>query len=207
MFVDRLFSQRLITQEEYSRLRNLPTSFDQSRFLLNDVLPSKSQEHYYAFIECLKRTEGQAHIAEMLAKSSSGSARRKTASTERRADEKPLDDHMSRTDRLEGVVTRVERIEVAKRIQRHWRHIGEALGPDPKFARHDLDGFEEMKNNRDRAQVMLDVWSERNYVKATRRMLILALREEEYGQLIRDVFMCDPDDVSPFPSEHINRAR
>ena len=96
---------------------------------------------------------------------------------------------------LDEMVTRQELRYVAKRISSKWRYVGEALGPDPKFARHDLDGFDEMRNNRDRAQAMLDAWLEKNHEKATRRVLILALKEEGYGQLIRDVFKCDPDNV------------
>ena len=96
---------------------------------------------------------------------------------------------------LDDVVSDDERIDVAKEIRAKWRHVGEALGPDPKFRANDLDGFEEKKNNRDRAQAMLDAWAQKHHKRATRRQLILALKKEGYGALISDVFKCDPDGV------------
>ena len=101
---------------------------------------------------------------------------------------------------LDDVVSAEERRAVAKEIRANWRHIGEALGPDPKFRASDLDGFEEKGNNRDRAQAMLDAWAERHHKGATRKMLILALKEEGYGAFILKVFKCDPDSVTAQPS-------
>ena len=112
---------------------------------------------------------------------------------------------------IDEMVTKDELWDVAKEIRAKWRHVGEALGPDPKFRASDLDGFEEKKNNRDRAQAMLDAWAQKHHKRATRRVLIFALKEEEgYGTLIREVFKCDPDSVTLqplLPSEHTNRAR
>ena len=107
---------------------------------------------------------------------------------------------MSRTagNWLDEVTSPDERFSVAKEIGRKskWRHVGETLGPDPKFTAGELNVFEEEKNNsRDRAQTMLDAWAEKKDKKATRRMLILALKEEGYGALISRVFRCDSDSI------------
>ena len=85
---------------------------------------------------------------------------------------------------------------MAKEIRAKWRHVGEVIGPDPKFKASDLDGFGEKGNDRDRAQAMLDAWAERKHEKATKRMLILALKEEDYGKVISEIFNCNPDNVT-----------
>ena len=108
---------------------------------------------------------------------------------------------------LDEMVTKDERRDVARRMKANWRRVGDILGPNPMFQSYDLNSFEEKRNNQDRAQAMLDAWSQKHLKKATRRVLIRALKEEGYGTLIRDVFKWDPDDVSPLPSEHTNRAR
>ena len=92
---------------------------------------------------------------------------------------------------LDDVVSAEEGMAVASEIRANWRHVGKALGPDPKFKSGDLDGFGEKENNRDRAQAMLDAWAQKHHKKATRRQLILALKKEGYGRLISDVFKCD----------------
>ena len=89
---------------------------------------------------------------------------------------------------LDTKVTRDERIEVAKRIQLHWRRIGDILGPEPRFQSYDLDGFEQERDNRDRAQSMLDAWANKHHTKATRRHLIKAMKNEGYGAQIAAVF-------------------
>ena len=96
---------------------------------------------------------------------------------------------------LNGGVSKEERRVVANKIRAKWRRVGEVLGPDPKFEDDELDGFGEKENNRDRAQAMLDAWAQKHYKRATRRMLILALKKEGYGALISVVFECDPDSV------------
>ncbi|XP_065845380.1 uncharacterized protein [Oscarella lobularis] len=96
---------------------------------------------------------------------------------------------------LNEIVSKVERRAVAQRIRAKWRRVGQVLGPDPTFEDHELDGFEEKRDNRDRAQAMLDAWAEKHHKKATRTMLIIALKEEGYGLLISDVFNCNPDNV------------
>ncbi|XP_065833961.1 uncharacterized protein [Oscarella lobularis] len=98
-------------------------------------------------------------------------------------------------DDLNGGVSKEERRVVANKIRAKWRRVGEVLGPDPKFEDDELDGFGEKENNRDRAQAMLDAWAQKHYKRATRRMLILALKKEGYGALISVVFECDPDSV------------
>ena len=85
---------------------------------------------------------------------------------------------------------------MAKKIRSNWRHVGEILGPDPTFEDDELDGFEGKRDDRDRAQAMLDAWAKRNHEKATKRMLILALKEEDYGKVVSDVFNCNPDNVN-----------
>ena len=192
-FVDRLFSQRVITREEYSRLRALPTSFDQSRFLLNDVLPSKSQEHYYAFIDCLKRTEGQAHIAEMLAKSSSGSARRTTASTERRADEKPLDDKMK--SRLTKEIDTKDIRCLYTKVCHKWKTLGRMLRPDVAFEDFELDQIEKDKpDDQERAYELLKRWREKVVDKATVCSVCCSLVEAGLPDVARKVFGADVAD-------------
>ncbi|XP_065836779.1 uncharacterized protein [Oscarella lobularis] len=93
---------------------------------------------------------------------------------------------------LDGVVSKEERRALAKKIRSNWRHVGEVL----KFEEDELDGFEAKRDDRDRAQAMLDAWAERNHEKATRRMLILALKEEDYGKVISEIFNCNPDNVN-----------
>ncbi|XP_065827426.1 uncharacterized protein [Oscarella lobularis] len=97
---------------------------------------------------------------------------------------------------LNGVTSKEERRAVAKKIRDNWKHVGEVLGPNPKFKDDELKGFGEEENNRSRAQAMLDAWAERRHEKATKRMLILALKEEDYGTVIREIFKCNPDDVN-----------
>ena len=97
---------------------------------------------------------------------------------------------------LNKVTSKEARRAVAQEIRAKWRHVGEVLGPDPKFKASDLDGFGEKENNRDRAQAMLDAWAEKHHEKATKRMLILALKVEDYGAVIREIFKCNPDDVN-----------
>ena len=101
---------------------------------------------------------------------------------------------------LDDVVSAEERMAVAREIRANWRHVGEVLGPDPKFRASDLDGFGEKENNRDRGQAMLDAWAERHHKRATRKMLILALKKEGYGALISEVFGCDSNSVTAQPS-------
>ncbi|XP_065827250.1 uncharacterized protein [Oscarella lobularis] len=96
---------------------------------------------------------------------------------------------------LSGVVSKKERRAVAQRIRANWRSVGEVLGPDPTFEDHELDGFGEKESKRDRAQAMLDAWARKHHKRATRRMLILALKEESYGDVIVKVFKCDPVNV------------
>ena len=116
-------------------------------------------------------------------------------------------------DRLNEVVSSEERLSVARKIGGKWRHVGEVLGPDPKFTPNELDDFEEKDSNRDRAQAMLNRWAQKKHKKATRRMLILALKKENQNALISDVFNCDPDSVTaqppllPLALEHANRAK
>ena len=100
---------------------------------------------------------------------------------------------------LDEVVPPEERLSVAKNIGRYWRHVGEALGPEPKFEPTELDDFEEKDSNRDRARAMLNRWAQKKHKKATRRMLILALKKENQNALISDVFNCDPDSVTAQP--------
>ena len=98
---------------------------------------------------------------------------------------------------LNGKVSSDELRSVAKKIGHHWRHVGGALGPDPKFTFIELDDFEAKGRDRDRAQAMLTTWAEKHHKNATRRMLILALKEESQNALISDVFQCDdPDSVT-----------
>ena len=101
---------------------------------------------------------------------------------------------------LDDVVSAEERIAVAREIGAKWRRVGQALGPDPKFRVSDLDSFGEKENNRDRAQAMLDDWAEKHHKRATRKMLILALKKEGYGALISEVFGHDSDSVTAQPS-------
>ena len=94
---------------------------------------------------------------------------------------------------------------VAKRIGRYWRHVGETLGPEPKFTPIELDDFETKGSNRDQAQAMLNTWAEKHHKNATRRMLILALKEENQNALISDVFGYDSASgtaQSPPPLHH-----
>ena len=97
---------------------------------------------------------------------------------------------------LNRVTSKEERRAVAKKIRLNWRHVGEVLGPDPTFEDDELDGFEGKRDDRDRAQAMLDAWARKHHQKATRRMLILALKEEDYGTVIKETFKCNPDDVN-----------
>ena len=106
---------------------------------------------------------------------------------------------------LDDVVSADERSAVAREIRANWRHVGEALGSDQKFKAGDLDGFGEKENNRDCAQAMLDAWAQKHHKKATRRILILALKREDYGTLISDVFKCDPDSVQDLKQERDNQ--
>ena len=102
-------------------------------------------------------------------------------------------------DWLEEVVSPEERLSVAKRIGHHWQHVGETLGPDPKFTTIDLDDFKAKGSDRDRAQTMLNTWAEKHHKNATRRMLILALKEENQNALISKVFERNPDRVTAQP--------
>ena len=98
---------------------------------------------------------------------------------------------------LDRVTSKDERIALAKKIRAKWRHVGEALGLEDD----ELDGFAEKKDDRDRAQAMLDAWAQKKHKNATRKMLILALKKEGYGKVISDVFDCDPDSIQP-PGRH-----
>ena len=119
--------------------------------------------------------------------------------------QRELQDHvsdvMSQTagDWLDDVVSPEERLFVAKKIGRHWRHVGETLGPDPKFTTIDLDDFQAKGSDRDRAQEMLTTWADKHHKNATKRMLILALKEENRNALISEVFKCNPDSVTAQP--------
>ena len=98
---------------------------------------------------------------------------------------------------LDGKASPDELRSVAKQIGRYWRHVGGALGPDPKFGPTELDSFEDKGSDRNSALTMLNTWAQKKHKKATRRMLILALKEENQNALIADVFRCDdPDSVT-----------
>ena len=99
-------------------------------------------------------------------------------------------------DWLDEVASPDELHDVAKSIGRHWRHVGGALGPDPKFEPTELDSFEAKSSDRNRAQEMLNTWAQKHHKNATRRMLILALKKENQNVLISNVFKCDPDSVT-----------
>ena len=102
-------------------------------------------------------------------------------------------------DSLDEVVSSEEQLSVARKIGGKWRHVGEVLGPDPKFTPNELEDFAERGGNRDRALAMLNTWAEKYHKNATRRMLILALKKENQNALISDVFNCDPDSVTAQP--------
>ena len=89
---------------------------------------------------------------------------------------------------LDKEVTRDEIREAAKRIRSYWRRVGEILGPKPLFESHNLDGFEEKKDDRDRAQAMLDAWANKHHKKATRRCLIRAMKEEDHAADAAKIF-------------------
>ena len=105
---------------------------------------------------------------------------------------------VSRTaeDQLDNVVSPDEQSDVARGIGRGWRHVGAALGPDPKFTPIELDSFEDRDSDRNSALKMLNTWAEKHHKNATRRMLILALRKEDQNALISSVFKCDPDSLA-----------
>eukprot|EP00118_Oscarella_pearsei_P008581 m.45158 g.45158 ORF g.45158 m.45158 type:complete len:225 (+) comp33568_c1_seq2:59-733(+) len=92
-------------------------------------------------------------------------------------------------------ITKDEIIEVAKRIQHIWKLIAKQLGPEPKFESYELHAFEEERNDRNRAQAMLEAWQEKHSKRATRREVILAMKKEKLITQISDLFKCDANDV------------
>ena len=94
-------------------------------------------------------------------------------------------------------VNRDEIIEAAKRIRTRWRDIGEILGPEPRFQSHELDGFGEGRDERERAKNMLKAWAEKHYTKATREHLIKAMEKEGYREQISEVFKASSAQPTP----------
>ena len=65
-FLDRLFRKKLVTKEEYHRLRSMPSREEKSRALLSDILPRKGETSYDQFVTILRETEGQEHVVKVL---------------------------------------------------------------------------------------------------------------------------------------------
>ena len=65
-FLDRLFRKKLVTKEEYSRLRSMSSREEKSRALLSDILPRKGKKSYDQFVTIVRETEGQEDVAEVL---------------------------------------------------------------------------------------------------------------------------------------------
>ncbi|XP_065835673.1 uncharacterized protein [Oscarella lobularis] len=86
-------------------------------------------------------------------------------------------------------VTKDEIIEAAKRIPAEWRRIGRILGPEPTFREYHLDECETERELRDRAQKMLNKWTEKHGVRATRRHLIEAMIKENLKARISEIFL------------------
>ena len=63
---DRLYSNDLITREEFRHLTHLLTKEEMSRTLLVDILPRKGRTAYDRFVSALRATKGQEHVAEEL---------------------------------------------------------------------------------------------------------------------------------------------
>ena len=64
-FLDRLYSDELVTKEEYHRLRSMPWR-EKSRALLSDILPRKGETSYDQFVTIVRETEKQNHVVKFL---------------------------------------------------------------------------------------------------------------------------------------------
>ena len=61
---DRLYSNDLVTREEFQRLSHLHTKEEMTRMLLVDILPRKGKTAYDRFLDALQKTKGQEHVVE-----------------------------------------------------------------------------------------------------------------------------------------------
>ncbi|XP_065831298.1 uncharacterized protein [Oscarella lobularis] len=194
---DILMAKNLLSPDDIEEIGQIKTTTERVHELIWKNLSKKGPGSLLKFVEALEEDDlPQSTLAQLLRSRLSEGATTTTSSVS-----------PSASSFLDEMVTKDERRDVARRMKANWRRVGDILGPNPMFQSYDLNSFEEKRNNQDRAQAMLDAWSQKHLKKATRRVLIRALKEEGYGTLIRDVFKWDPDDVSPLPSEHTNRAR
>ena len=65
-FLDRLYSDELVTKEEYHSLRLMSSREEKSRLLLSDILPRKGETSYDQFVTIVRKTEGQKHVVKVL---------------------------------------------------------------------------------------------------------------------------------------------
>ena len=81
--ISRLLAAALITVQEFERLR-LPSIDDQTRSetLLVSILPRKGPDSFDRFLNVLKETEGQEHVAQKII----GSAQKKRKHNDNSAD-------------------------------------------------------------------------------------------------------------------------
>ena len=65
-FLDRLYREKLVDNEEYQLLLTISPSQGQSRKLLSEILPRKGPTSYNRFMKILRETEGQEHVVKAL---------------------------------------------------------------------------------------------------------------------------------------------
>ncbi|XP_065836315.1 uncharacterized protein [Oscarella lobularis] len=64
--LDRLYSEKLVTDEEHQHLRAISTRQEKSRMLLKEILPRKGPTSYDQFVTIVRKTEGQEHVVKVL---------------------------------------------------------------------------------------------------------------------------------------------
>eukprot|EP00118_Oscarella_pearsei_P026788 m.310451 g.310451 ORF g.310451 m.310451 type:complete len:221 (+) comp51694_c0_seq1:98-760(+) len=183
-FTDRLFSIGVISHEEYGRIRVLPTSYDRSRYLLLEVLMSTGQTGYDKFLDCLRRTEGQSYVADIL-----------TSYIPRDRDQGSLDrpagsGHLAEVSAevKKDVMREVTRKDIIRLYEKVW-HKWKALARFLELEDYEIDQIESKQpKDSERAYEMLKRWKECKDKEASVQVLCCALVEIELQDVANKVF-------------------
>eukprot|EP00118_Oscarella_pearsei_P010341 m.63071 g.63071 ORF g.63071 m.63071 type:complete len:1577 (+) comp35139_c0_seq1:79-4809(+) len=68
LFLDEIFSKRLITRAQYQTISAFRTPAAKSRYLLFDCLIIKPEQDFWSFLEVLKETDGCKHLVDLMSR-------------------------------------------------------------------------------------------------------------------------------------------
>eukprot|EP00118_Oscarella_pearsei_P004753 m.20762 g.20762 ORF g.20762 m.20762 type:complete len:283 (+) comp28078_c0_seq4:11-859(+) len=89
---------------------------------------------------------------------------------------------------MDDKVTRKETITLAKRIHGMWHRIAQTIQPEP-YKDYEISAFRKpYEEGQDHAQNFLNAWTQKHHLRATRRLLITALMEQDKKEYAVDVF-------------------